>query len=61
LLAGLGVALVLSRHWPTDQAVHIVLGDAAPRALEVRVRYADLSAGHDLPLRARPCTAYRQS
>lgn len=47
LLAGLGVALVLSRHWPTDQAVHIVLGDAAPRAVEVRVRYADLSTGHD--------------
>jgi hypothetical protein len=47
LMGGLGVALVLSRHWPTEQAVHIVLGDAAPRAEDVSVRYAELSTGHD--------------
>jgi hypothetical protein len=47
LLGGLGVVLALSRHWPTDQAVHVVLGDAAPRAEEVSVRYADISTGQD--------------
>jgi hypothetical protein len=47
LLAALGVALTLSRRWPSDQAVHVVLGDAAPRATELRIRYADLSSGHD--------------
>jgi hypothetical protein len=47
LVAGLGVALVLSRHWPADQSVHVVLGDGAARTREVRIRYAELSAGHD--------------
>ena len=47
LVAGLGVALVLSRHWPTDQSVHVVLGDGAAHVEEVRIRYAELSAGHD--------------
>jgi uncharacterized protein (DUF2126 family) len=47
LVAGLGVAFVLSRHWPTDQSVHIVLGDAAPKVIELRVRYAELKSAHD--------------
>jgi uncharacterized protein (DUF2126 family) len=47
LLAALGSAYMLSRHWPTDQSVHIVLGDAAPRVLELRVRYAELTSAHD--------------
>ena len=46
-LGAFGVALALSRHWPTDQSVHVVLGDGAARATELRIRYADLSSGHD--------------
>jgi hypothetical protein len=45
LVAALAVAAVLSRHWPSDHTVHIVLGDAAPLVREVRVRYAE--AGGD--------------
>ena len=30
LVAVLGIGLVLTRHWPSEQSVHIVLGDAAP-------------------------------
>ena len=40
----LAVYFVLAPRWPKDQVVHIVLGDAAPRIEEVRVRYADASA-----------------
>jgi hypothetical protein len=47
LVAGVGVALVLSRHWPSDQSVHVVLGDAAPQVEEVRLRYGELAGGHD--------------
>lgn len=38
--AALGVYFILAPRWPKDQVVHIVLGDAAPRIQEVRVRYA---------------------
>jgi hypothetical protein len=31
---------VLGRKVPTEQVVHVVLGDASPRITEVRVRYA---------------------
>jgi hypothetical protein len=40
LIAAVVVALTISRHWPVDQELHVVLGDAAPRVLELRVRYA---------------------
>jgi hypothetical protein len=39
VLAAVAVFLVLSRDWPHDQTVHVVLGDAAPRVVEVRVTY----------------------
>jgi hypothetical protein len=34
------VWLVLGRHLPRDQTVHVVLGESAPRVTEVRLRYA---------------------
>jgi hypothetical protein len=45
VLAAVGVFLVLSHNWPRDQTVHVVLGDAAPRVVEVRVAYG--SRGED--------------
>jgi hypothetical protein len=39
------VAVVLSRRWPEDQVVHVVLGDVSPRVAELRVRYAEASGG----------------
>ena len=47
LIAALGVALAISRNWPTDHEVHVVLGDAAPRVVELRIRYAEPVSGHD--------------
>jgi hypothetical protein len=38
--AALAVYFILAPRWPKDQVIHIVLGDAAPRIEEVRVRYA---------------------
>ncbi len=32
----------LARRWPTEQTVHYVLGDAAPRVAEVEARWADV-------------------
>ncbi len=37
--AGLLIWLVLGRKVPQDQVVRVVLGDAAPRVTEVRLRY----------------------
>ena len=37
--AAVALFLVLSRHWPHDQTVHVVLGDAAPRVVELQVAY----------------------
>jgi len=45
LIAALGIGALLSRHWPTDHEVRIVLGDAAPNVDEVRLRYAEAHAG----------------
>jgi hypothetical protein len=42
--AGLVAYLVLSPQAPHDQTVHFVLGDAAPRVDELRVRYAPAPA-----------------
>ncbi len=41
LIVALGLALwlVLGRKVPKDQVVHVVLGDAAPRVTQVRLRY----------------------
>lgn len=47
LVASAVVVFLLLRHWPTDQTLRIVLGDAAPRVEEVRVRYAEPTGGHD--------------
>jgi hypothetical protein len=38
-MGGVLVALVLSRRWPRDQAVRIVLGDTAPVVTDVAIRY----------------------
>jgi hypothetical protein len=45
LLVALGVAiwLVFGSKIPKAQTVHVVLGDAAPRVEEVRVKYAPLA------------------
>jgi hypothetical protein len=49
LVAALGaVWLVLGRHIPHDQTLHVVLGDAAPRVTEVRLGYA--AADHESEL-----------
>jgi len=40
-VAGLGVAFALSRQWPREHTVRIVLGDAAKAVEEVRLRYGD--------------------
>ncbi len=45
VLVALALAFALSRHWPTDQTLHIVLGDAAMLVGEVRVRYAEADSG----------------
>lgn len=44
LVVGLGVALLLSRHWPSDHTLRIVLGDAAPSVRELRIRYGEAGA-----------------
>ena len=44
LVGALAVVYVLSRHWPSDHTVHVVLGDGAPRVTEVRLRYLDVGA-----------------
>jgi hypothetical protein len=41
IVAAVALYLVLSRHWPRSQIVHIVLGDAAPRVEELTLRYAE--------------------
>ncbi len=40
LVGALGVGAVLARRWPTDHTLRIVLGDTAPLATDVRIRYA---------------------
>jgi hypothetical protein len=46
--AGIAVYLFLSPRAPTDQAIRIVLGDAAPQVTEVDVRYgAGSGASHE--------------
>jgi hypothetical protein len=44
LAAAIALYLTLSPRWPKDQVLHVVLGDAAPRVTEVRVRYADATS-----------------
>jgi hypothetical protein len=43
LLALVGVFLLISRAWPKEQVVHLVLGTAAPRVEEVALRYGSPS------------------
>jgi hypothetical protein len=45
IVAALAVYSTLTSRWPKDQVLHIVLGDAAPRVEEVRVRYAENAKG----------------
>ena len=40
------VYYILQPHWPSDQSIHIVLGDAAPKVLELDVRYLPGSPAH---------------
>lgn len=42
--AGVVMMLFLGPKMPRDQLVHVVLGDAAARVSEVRIRYADPDA-----------------
>lgn len=51
LLGALFVFYMISRSAPHDQTVHFLLGDAAPRVEEVRVRY-----GEDKPNEAEEWT-----
>jgi hypothetical protein len=39
--AAFALYFTLSPRWPKDLALHVVLGDAAPRIVEVRIRYAE--------------------
>jgi hypothetical protein len=45
--AALVVALVLGRQWPKEQTVHYVLGESAPRVVELDARYASAGEGED--------------
>ncbi len=47
LVAAVVIALTLSRHWPVDQEVRVVLGDVAPEVRELRIRYANPTEGHE--------------
>ena len=47
LIAAVIVAVTISRHWPVDQEVHVVLGDVAPQVQELRIRYADPAERRD--------------
>ena len=45
--AALVVAMLLARHWPKEQTVHYVLGDAAGRVQEVDARWAQGAGAED--------------
>jgi hypothetical protein len=47
--AGIAVYLFLSSRGPTDQAIRIVLGDAAPQVTEVDARYVPAGDGTSSP------------
>ena len=47
LVAGVAFTFALTRKWPTEQSVHVILGDAAPGAVELRIRYGEPAGGHD--------------
>lgn len=49
LAAALAVALMLLRHWPKDQTIHYVLGNAAPHVEELDARWAPVSGKGDVP------------
>lgn len=40
VVAALVVAAFFARHWPKEQTIHYVLGDAAPRVEEVDAKWA---------------------
>ena len=42
--AAFALYFTLSPRWPKDQVLHVVLGDAAARVEEVRIRYAEAKA-----------------
>ncbi len=44
LAAAIALYFTLAPRWPKDQTLHVVLGDAAPRVSEVRLRYAEPAA-----------------
>jgi hypothetical protein len=43
----LAIWLVLGRSVPSDQVIHVVLGDAAARVTELRLRYLPSESGGD--------------
>src|SRR5579883_1225086 len=51
LLGAVTVFLYMSRFAPKDQTVHFMLGDAAPRVVELDARYLREGSGTDEPAR----------
>lgn len=47
LAGSLAAAVPLTQHWPKEQTVHYVLGDAAPRVRELDARWAEGRGGAD--------------
>src|SRR5580693_4894593 len=47
LAAALLLALFFARHWPKDQTVHYLLGDAAPHVEELDARWSPGIASND--------------
>jgi hypothetical protein len=47
LVAGVALVLYLGRDWPKDQELRFMLGDGAPRVVELTVRYAPGSKSED--------------
>jgi hypothetical protein len=56
---GLAVYFAMGPHWPKDQAVRFVLGDAAPRVVELDVRYEEAGARSPSPGEGEPAREVR--
>lgn len=53
LIAAVGIFLVMSRVWPREQTIHVILGEAAPRVEEVELSFIPAGAAEDDDSRAR--------
>ena len=47
LAAAVAIAMLLFRHWPKEQTIHYVLGNAAPHVEELDARWALVSGKGD--------------